>query len=198
MKTSIILCLLFIITTASTPLVVDGLSDVVSLNGTYSVFIDEYSYWRGKDILRDDFNARFRKVEDKTPTYTVSSNASIWAKSKILYIGNDNVDYVINTEAPYIDTFRIYAFINGDFYDSIVTTETKKLKYSVLFPSMPITLERGDELSIVVKYRDEAPVPLILSLKKTGEFYRYSSFVLLFNGLFYGILLTLLLYNLVP
>jgi class 3 adenylate cyclase len=194
MNKIVLLILLFSFAIFSNNFIADSEETVIPLSGHYSVLFEKNSNWSSADFNDSSFLNKFKATDAKTPTFTVTRPTTIWAKSSLQFSGSSS-SYFISTSAPYIDSFTIYSILNDEIYDSVTTTETGKLKHSVLYPALPITLNDGDKLTVFIKYIDEAPVPLIVSLKKDWKFYRDSSIVMLLNGLFYGIIIILLLYN---
>ena len=180
----------------ATPVLIADNDDYISLNGHYSYLVDSSNIWLNGDAIGfKEFNTEFKEVVELSPSFKITLPKTIWVKSTIMYKGVLPKQFVLSTDAAYIDIFNLYIEKNGKVIDSLITTETSKLNLSVLTPAITLNLLPNDTIIIYNRYSDEAPVPLMLSIKTTDKFYKIEMLKGMFVSFFYGVIIILLAYN---
>lgn len=138
----------------------------------------------------------FKKSYSKVPNFGISSNTN-WIKFSLF--NNSNITkFILNLSNPIIDEVTLY-IVRDKKIDSIHYTNYYPLKnrtYKHQFYLFNIALKKGESVNCYLKLKSNQQILVPLSLRTEKQIFSETSNADAKTGLYLGIMLVMLLYNL--
>src|SRR6478672_3540354 len=158
------------------------------------LFIDPQSIYNDSEIIK---NAQFIPENKDIPVLNVTKG-NIWAKFKVTNTTNDSI-FFLNLQYSNLSNLTFYKY-NGNVLELISSTGNnfefnKRTNTSPDFV-FPLKLPRGQTYEFFLKIRSAHPILLPLFIKSKDELDETINIENLIFGLYFGIILSILFYNL--
>ncbi|GEM_PF-3236758 len=161
-------------------------------------------YHRTKSNLEDikDFEKikNFKKTDKQTLNFGFSKYP-VWLKTRLYNPFNSAAHIVIEVDSPLIDKITLYSNSSLDkgwrLQRSGEIVPQSFRTYPFVRPVFPLRLSTNEYIDIAIEYSDQGTVPLPITIWSSGAFEKHQSRLLILYGLYYGIFIAMLVYNLV-
>ncbi len=120
-----------------------------------------------------------------------------WFKFSLKNLEQDTTAYIIENQHSIIDSITMFYERSGeqrvvDFGENVPLSK-KGLK--VFFPAATITIAGNDEIDVYLRIKTDSSFQVPLNISSNKQFIQKSALVNLLVGLFYGIAVALMIYN---
>jgi hypothetical protein len=157
-----------------------------------SFFQDINNYFSILNVHHNKFIKNFKKdLNFGTNTST------IWIKFKLLSNLKNNKDWILFFDNPMIDSIYLYqskTFSEYKIIGDLVPFYTREVKNQKI--AIPITIVENDTISYFLKIKDFGSTVFSLQISTKDKFYKDDSSFNLVSGIFIGIILAMIVYNL--
>ncbi|MGM0581462.1 MAG: 7TM diverse intracellular signaling domain-containing protein [Bacteroidota bacterium] len=151
-----------------------------------------------EDILTDQYQSKFEASNQKIPTYGLD-DLTIWVKIEMINEDIISQDYVLEVAYPTFDSLTFYteknkSIVNQGFLSDRIPFSERIINHKNFI--IPLDFKSPGKTIVYLKIRNKGSIILPLSIQPKEElFYNDIQEEILF-GIFYGIMLVMLLYNL--
>ena len=157
-------------------------------------YVDSFGVLTFSDISS---SSNFKHLESKTINLGVSKNTT-WIKFNVTNVSTIN-KLMIEIAYPIIDELNFYTIINGHVQDSFQVGERfpfsqRPNKYKNFV--FPVQIDSGQTLTCYVKVKSGEQIILPIFISTPDALYSKLLSENLFNGIYFGIIIVMLLYNL--
>ena len=172
--------------------------DQVALGGKMHYLVDATGDLGWQDVLSPANATRWEPVGGVTPNFGYSFD-TYWLAARLTSLANESRDYMLEVQYPLLDDVNVHVVRNGRL-DRVVQTgdqrpfSSRPIDHTTFV--FPLELAAGESCDLLLEIRSSSSVqvPVVLwspeaYLSNVND--RYS-----INGLFYGIMLTIVLYSL--
>jgi|GEM_PF-525974 len=195
----ICMVLLVIRTQASDVLVLsDANTKGISLSNNYlSVYEDPANIFTIDSILNSTNTSLFKPA---SYNHNIHPNATYWIKFSVKNAGDDFTEYVIENYYSYTKEFSIYYEENGKIFHQTtgeyITYKNRNYRHKNLVLDIP-TPTVGNTRTYYIKVVSPLYVNFNFVINNQHSFTEYSINEYLLLGIYYGIILLLILYNII-
>lgn len=176
----------------------------LSLDHAGEVDAAHLSYWIDQDQLiggKPNLGAMEAlpwQTADSTPINLGFVDAPVWFHLRLLNSGVEQQQRYLEIANPLLDDVRIYTFIDG------ILLESSELGDTLPFASRPIRhanfvqpllIEADADIELLIRVQSTTSLQFPAALWETDDLLSASTVDTLFNGIYYGVLLVILLCN---
>jgi hypothetical protein len=168
----------------------------IHLGKNIELFEDKSAKLSFEDIRKPSYSQKFTLSKEETPNFNMTRSA-IWCRFKLLNT-SERVEWYLeqmvgsmtNVECfiEYKNSVRKYT---KGFFDPFELREP-----SSLYPTFSIRLPKDSSCTVYVRLCDIAPFSANLNIGKPGYFIKRNHSFDIINGLFFGMMFILMIYNL--
>lgn len=194
-------CIPFLLCTAQSqnPVWVDNTGEPVHIGSSCLVLEDSGNYLRFPELLSPSTLAQFRPSGHDIPNFGFT-NSTIWILTKVANGGDRELHLILETGYPLLDFIRVYVR-NSD--GSVLMQEggTSIMRDASALksrnPVFRLALAGNDSVTIGLQILSSGAIVVPLTLHHENSFLQNVNDENLILGMYYGILLVLLVYNLI-
>ncbi len=145
------------------------------------------------------FNKEFQGLNQEVPSLGLG-DGNIWIKFKIQLLDSNNLPYVLEIAHPTFDSLYLYSKTpNNEGWDSMFLGD--RVPFSERLTNhknfiFPLTLEVGNTSTFYLKINNKGSIILPLNIIPKSDLFASDLEEEILFGIFYGIMLVMLLYNL--
>jgi two-component system, sensor histidine kinase LadS len=170
----------------------------ISLSDNYlSVFEDSTGTRSINTIIANDSAATFNAA---TYNYNIRPTSTYWIKFTVRNAGDPFTQYVIENYYAHTKEFSIYYIENGKLFQQTtgeyVTYAHRNFQHKNLVLDLPVP-DIGNERTYYIKIVSDLYVNFNFVINSQHSFAQYSTNEYLLLGIYYGIILLLILYNII-
>jgi len=162
-------------------------------------FLEDYNYnLTLQDITSPKYQSQFEYGVQEIPTYGLEKMA-LWIKIKIEHPKKFNTPYVLEIGYPTFDSIHYFIEQGGEiteegFLGDRVNFSQRMIRHKNFI--IPLNLNRSKESTIYLKIQNKGSIILPINIKPREQLFSEDIPEELFYGIFYGVMLVMLLYNL--
>ncbi|MEC8050493.1 MAG: 7TM diverse intracellular signaling domain-containing protein, partial [Myxococcota bacterium] len=184
------------VASAEVPVISVGQQDEQVIGGDVEILVDPDGQISFEETWSDSGKLKFQKSEKEVPNFGFSDSA-IWVRFSLANA----------TGAPLERLFSIgYALLDEVIIEVRQGGEIRRFEYGDLKPFaerdfyhrhfiVPLRFESNERLDIRVRITSESSLRVPLTLWDDDAFYKEDVIQMLINGLYYGLMLVMALYN---
>ncbi|NCN09967.1 MAG: SpoIIE family protein phosphatase [Leptospira sp.] len=181
------------------PILLDSIHEEIPLTSNTIYLIDEGNSLTIDNLLTDtelNWNLNTGKVLNFGP-----KGHTVWTKIQIRFPENINPPYFIKFDFPTIDDIEFYEINDSNQVTKQISTGDSQPFYSRPIPShvflFPFTPSANETKTFLVRARTTASLSIPLSLMDYKTLYENDTIIYLMFGLYFGLILAMLVYNFV-
>ncbi len=183
---------------ATPPVVLEEGKNNYSIGLNLDLLEDIDRQWNLNDIMSLEISQKFTPSKDSVTNFGFTKSA-IWLRFHLINNLPIHKELILEVAYPLVDHIEFYFPVSNGRYQmkkggEEVLFQNLEIKYPN--PLFNITIQPGEEQIIYIRYYDEGSVSFPLVLWDTKTFMEKSNRQQYVLGLYYGIILAMILYNL--
>jgi len=189
----------YAITVAPTSVVrLDPDLDQVTLGGDMHYLVDATGNLKWLDVLSPANAMRWKPVGGDTPSFGYSDD-TYWLGTRLISLASEPRDYLLEIEYPMPDVVNFHVVRNGRL-DRVVHTgdqrpfSTRPIDHTTFV--FPLKVAAGESCDLLLEVRSSSSIQVPVILWSPEAYQNHISDRYSINGLFYGIMLSIVLYSL--
>ena len=180
---------------ASAVLQLDAEQGRIDLQDSLEWFVDERGKMGVAEIVAD--TSRFKKVP-KSASYPRSTDP-YWFRLNLLLQEESSTRWLLELAYTQLDYLDLYSRTGKEPWRHVSTGDSQPLSSRDVrhpHPVFKVPLQSGEVTEILLRVQSSTSIMVPLTLWRDDLFVTHSQDMLLINGVFYGVLLALIFYNL--
>lgn len=170
----------------------DGMS-ITPLSGYIEIFVDSTTNMKIDEVIN---SGKFYLSREATPNLGITKSA-VWVKFSLRNSGNATFLFETgNSGASIVDLYEVSSPNSIRKNTLTAIDDFKKRELGVNLDFFKLHIPKDSTQVYYVRYADVPPIQLILSVGTEDDYFGYSSLYNLLNGIFYGIIILMVIYNL--
>ena len=184
-------------THAAPTIVLNITNDIYEIGRSTEYYPDHNGKHTIKDILTPEIQKKFIPSRKKTLNFGFT-DAVYWIRFRVKNNASMDRKWIIKQSYPMIDTLELYAVDNGKSAllsrgGRAMPFHTRELKHRTL--TFPLQMKTGQERTFYIKFRSSSNMSIGLSIREITSFIKTDSDSHLRLGIFIGIMLIIIVYN---
>jgi diguanylate cyclase len=166
--------------------------------GLSSVYYEDKTGRYSIDDIRNLSNQQWRQQANRQVSFGYSSS-SFWVKLSLENTHNSKLDRLLEVAYAPLDFLEIYLFDDDQLLQQVYLGDKQSFDRRLIkhrFYLLPVSFSPDQTLDVFIKVRTDSAVFAPLYLWDSKEHYQQDQAIMLVQGLYYGIALVMLVYNL--
>lgn len=151
-----------------------------------------------QDIISPDYQTLFEFGKQEVPTYGLK-DITLWVKIKIDHPEQFELPYILEIGYPTFDSINYYILqeseiVEEGFMGDRIKFSERKIRHKNFI--IPLDLNKGNSTTIYLQIKNKGSIILPVNIKPKEQLFSEDISEEIAYGIFYGIMMVMLLYNL--
>ncbi|MDX1692588.1 MAG: response regulator [Ketobacteraceae bacterium] len=141
---------------------------------------------------------RWVRSQQEAPSLGFTAD-TYWFRFKAHSLADKSLPLLLEVSYPSLDDIRFYVLENGQLIDQFHTGDTLPFSTRRVVNRnfiLPVEFEPRQTLTFYIRVHTEGAVQLPIALRSQTDYNRHEQFYLVFYGIYFGVMIIMVLYNL--
>jgi len=166
------------------------------VGGAVDIWLDEAEQGSFEAVWSDTASLGFRRSDKEVPNFGFSDKP-VWVRFALSNTTATQLERLFSIGYPLLDDIQIEIRQRGQLrryhYGDLKPFGEREVDHRYFIT--PLSLDPGEKLDVVMRVQSGSSMRIPLTLWKADAFYAQDAFQMMLNGLYYGLMLVMALYN---